>query len=85
MPEISRFYGIVIKMHFGDHPWPHFHARCEGMQISVDLRDGAVTGEFPQTKLRLVRKWLALHYDELMANWRLLERDLLPRYIDPLD
>ena len=26
MPEISRFYGIVIKLFFGDHSPPHFHA-----------------------------------------------------------
>ena len=26
MPEIARFYGIVIKLFFGDHPPPHFHA-----------------------------------------------------------
>ena len=26
MPEISRFYGIVIKMFFDDHNPPHFHA-----------------------------------------------------------
>ena len=25
MPEISRFFGIVIKMFFDDHPPPHFH------------------------------------------------------------
>ena len=26
MPEIARFYGIIIKLFFGDHPPPHFHA-----------------------------------------------------------
>jgi len=26
MPEITRFYGIIIKLFFGDHPPPHFHA-----------------------------------------------------------
>ena len=26
MPEVTRFYGIVIKIFFGDHPPPHFHA-----------------------------------------------------------
>ena len=26
MPEIARFYGIVIKLFFGDYPPPHFHA-----------------------------------------------------------
>lgn len=26
MPELSRFYGIIIRMFYGDHPPPHFHA-----------------------------------------------------------
>jgi hypothetical protein len=26
MPEITRFYGIIIKLFFGDYPPPHFHA-----------------------------------------------------------
>jgi hypothetical protein len=26
MPEISRFYGLIIKMFFKDHNPPHFHA-----------------------------------------------------------
>jgi len=25
MPEISRFFGIIIRMYFGDHNPPHFH------------------------------------------------------------
>jgi hypothetical protein len=27
MPEISRFFGIVIAMYDEDHEPPHFHAR----------------------------------------------------------
>ena len=36
MPEISRFYGIVIQMYFGDHPPPHFHARYGGQTVKID-------------------------------------------------
>jgi len=25
MPEVTRFYGIIIKIFFGDRPPPHFH------------------------------------------------------------
>ncbi len=32
MPEISRFYGIVIKMFHNDHHPPHFHAEHGGDQ-----------------------------------------------------
>ncbi|MDO8476517.1 MAG: DUF4160 domain-containing protein [Candidatus Rokubacteria bacterium] len=27
MPEISRFFGIIIAMFYNDHAPPHFHAR----------------------------------------------------------
>ena len=38
MPAISRFYGITIKMYYGDHPPPHFHAEYGGSQqiVSID-------------------------------------------------
>lgn len=25
MPEISRFFGLIIRMYFDDHGPPHFH------------------------------------------------------------
>ena len=38
MPIISSFYGILIKMYFGDHYPPHFHADYNefSAQIRVD-------------------------------------------------
>jgi Domain of unknown function (DUF4160) len=84
VPEISRFYGIVIEMRFREHGTPHFHARCGGYEISVDISDGTTRGDFPQAKLKLVRQWLALHQNELMLNWDLAAQHLAPRYIDPL-
>jgi hypothetical protein len=37
MPEISRFYGIVIQMYFGDHPPAHFHARYAGQTAKIAI------------------------------------------------
>ena len=37
MPEISRFYGIVIKMFFDDHNPPHFHAEYGGETAYFDI------------------------------------------------
>jgi len=85
VPEISRFYGIVIKMHRGDHPRPHFHAQYGDQRVSVTIADGTVHGDFPVQKLRLIRKWLAMHRDELYLNWCLMEDALPPRYIEPLE
>ena len=45
MSEISRFYGIVIKMFHNDHQPPHFHAEHGGDQMVVAIETLAVTGE----------------------------------------
>jgi hypothetical protein len=38
MPEISRFYGIVVRMYFEEHPPPHFHAYYGGQEALIDFR-----------------------------------------------
>jgi hypothetical protein len=38
MPEISRFYGIVIRMYFVDHNPPHFHADYQGFKAEYDIQ-----------------------------------------------
>ena len=37
MPELSRFYGIVVQMYFGDHSPPHFHAIYSGQMAIIDI------------------------------------------------
>lgn len=55
MPEISRFYGIVVQMYFGDHPPPHFHARYSGQNGKIDIESLAVIeGNLPARALGLV-------------------------------
>ena len=83
MPEISRFYGIVIEMRRNEHGRPHIHARYGGREASIRIIDGEMTGRFPKRKLALVRRWLDLHRIELFDNWALLQRGQLPRYIEP--
>lgn len=39
MPEVSRFYGIVIRMFFREHGPPHFHAEYGGQQAVVGIED----------------------------------------------
>lgn len=70
MPEISRFYGIVIKMFFADHPPPHFHAEYGDFAAVIAIRDGRViAGELPSRALELVYEWCDLHRTELLALW----------------
>jgi len=70
MPEISRFYGIVIKMYFGDHPPPHFHAEYSGDVAVIDINTLAViTGKLPPRAMGLVAEWSMLHQAELQELW----------------
>jgi len=65
MPEISRFYGMVIKMYFDDHLPPHFHAEYGEHQALVNLDTLAViAGTLPPRAIGLVMEWVSLHQDD---------------------
>lgn len=75
MPEISRFYGIVIRMYFDDHNPPHFHAAYGGKEALVNINTLAVfAGELSPRATGLVAEWASLHEDELMAAWEKAKR-----------
>ncbi len=62
MPEISRFFGIVIKMFFDDHNPPHFHAFYGEDEVLIDIRAiSAFAGKLPPRALGLVVEWATLH------------------------
>lgn len=84
MPEISRFFGIVIRMLADDHAPPHFHATHGDHAISVTIADGLVTGRFPKRALRLVLEWHDLHQAELAENWERLQSGRPVEPIPPL-
>jgi hypothetical protein len=85
MPEISRFLGIVIFMNFNDHPPPHFHAKYESYQITVDIQSGVVNGRFPKRALRHVLEWFDLHKEELLDNWNSMQETGEFHKIAPLE
>lgn len=84
MPEISRFFGIVIRMLANEHAPPHFHAVYGEYEVTVTIDEGVVTGRFPGRPLRLVLEWRDLHQAELTANWERLRAGRPPRPIPPL-
>jgi hypothetical protein len=69
MPEISRFFGIVIFMNYNDHLPPHFHARYQEQEVTVDIETGLVTGTMSKRALRMVFEWMENHQEELLRNW----------------
>lgn len=70
MPEISRFYGIVIRMYYADHSPPHFHAQYGEYEALIHISTLAIiAGKLPSRALGLVMEWASLHQDELAENW----------------
>ncbi len=85
MPEISRFFGIIVRMYYRDHEPPHIHVEYGEWQATIQLDNGAIDGRFPRRALQLVYEWLDQHRDELVADWQRAVRHepLLP--VAPLD
>ena len=86
MPEISRFYGIVIRMFFDDHNPPHFHAIYGDYEVLIDINILAVfAGHIPPRALGLVIEWATLHQDELINDWHRAQGHEPLNKIEPLD
>jgi len=84
MPEISRFYGIIIQMFFNDHNPPHFHVQYGDFKAIVNINDEVIEGHMPKRALKLVFEWMELHKEELIENWILTQEGKLPNKIEPL-
>ncbi|UCV16785.1 DUF4160 domain-containing protein [Quatrionicoccus australiensis] len=85
MPELSRFFGIVIYMNWRDHPPAHFHAVYGEHEALITLDGKVYSGALPARALSLVREWLALHRDELAQDWELAMARKPLNLIDPLE
>jgi hypothetical protein len=76
MPLISSFYGILIKMYFGDHVPPHFHAEYGEFAAQISINDfGVIEGYLPPKALALVVEWASIHKDEIAENWQILSEE----------
>ena len=85
MPEICRFYGIVIKMYFADHAPPHFHAEYSEHEARIAINSLAViSGKLPPRAMGLVAEWATLHQQDLQALWEKASRLEPLNRLDPL-
>jgi hypothetical protein len=72
MPEISRFYNIVIKMLFKDtvrHNKPHIHVFYNEYEASIGIDGELFAGSLPVKQMRLVLAWITIHEEELYTAW----------------
>ena len=88
MPEICRFFGIIVRM-FAEpsvqHHRPHFHAYCQNQEavFSIDVIE-IIGGTLSLKEKRLVEAWAELHQGELLEDWHRLQAGQLPYKIAPL-
>lgn len=86
MPEISRFFGIIIKMFFDDHNPPHFHAEYSGHLALIDIRNLSIfSGHLPPRVMGLVIEWATIHQEELFADWERARAQQELQKIAPLE
>lgn len=85
MPELSRFYGIIIRMFWDDHPPPHFHAIYGNHEALINiLNSEIIKGSLPLGAQSLVNQWVHMHRDELLSDWELAKALQPLNKIEPL-
>lgn len=82
------FYGLVIYMYMLDnqqHNEPHIHVKYQGEYTVLRIPDSEVlAGTLPTKKLNLVKAWITIHEEDLLADWDLAVNGELPHKLEPL-
>ena len=84
MPEISCFYGIIIRMYLIDreHPPRHIHIKYgEHVAIMAIEQKSIIEGNIPNKCRQLVTEWVELHQAEFIDMWD----TQIFRFIAPLE
>ena len=88
MPELSRFFGIIIRMYAElnvSHRTPHFHAYHQDQVAIYGIAPvELIAGALSRRQRRLVEAWAELHQEELLADWQQLQAGRKPQPIEPL-
>lgn len=85
MPEVSRFFGVVIYMYYDDHAPPHFHAEYSGDEVLIRISDlSVIRGKVHPRALGFIMEWASLNKIELMRAWDEAGRHQKPGKINPL-
>ena len=88
MPVISMFYGLIVAMYYLDtkqHKLPHIHVKYGELEAVYKIPDGdLLEGQLPGSKEKLIKAWIEIHREDLMANWQLAVTGNAVFKIDPL-
>ena len=75
MPALTMFYRNIVIMKSekgGKHNKPHIHAIYGDEEVVVAIDGEVLEGDFPKKQMKLLVAWMAIHEDELNANWKML-------------
>ena len=84
MPEISRFYGIIICLYWKDHNPPHVHFTYGDYECSISVLDRIVDGQAPAKVISKVNQWIDLHEQEILTLWENAQEGKHIGRIEPL-
>ncbi|MGD8753356.1 MAG: DUF4160 domain-containing protein [Anaerolineales bacterium] len=86
MPEISRFFGIIITMYYRDHQPPHFHVRYGEQKAIIAIETlSLLRGRLSPRVFGMVMEWASEHQEELQRNWQLARSQEPLKKIAPLE
>ncbi len=86
MPEISRFYGIVVRMYYADHAPPHVHAEYGEHELVVGIAPIMIlAGSAPYRVRSMVLEWVGLRQQELAHDWERCQTGEPPLPVEPLE
>ena len=79
MPVVTRFYGVIIKLFFGDHSPPHFHVVYGEYNalFSIETLE-MIEGDLPNRARKMVIEWATRYQDELLSMWNTQQFHHLP-------
>lgn len=71
MPEIARFYGIIIKIFLTrEHNPPHFHAVYGEYNGTFEIATlNMIEGDLPPKAQALVKEWANQYIKDIMQMW----------------
>ena len=82
MPEITRFYGLIVRMFYKEHNPPHIHVVYGEKMGVLDIRTATMTdGNLPPKALLLAKEWTGIYKEELLDMWK----DQKIRQLPPLE
>jgi hypothetical protein len=85
MPELCRFYGIIIRMFWADHPPPALPCGYGEYEALIEISTSEIIeGSLPLGARSLVGQWISMHRSELLERWENASKSLPFDKIEPL-